>query len=51
MEKHFALRTNQEIYDRLKAEAGKKKWSVNTLVNEILEQHQKKSKKKLAISK
>lgn len=47
-EKAFVLRiTNPTTFPKLKKEAEKKpgKWSVNTLINSILEEHQKKSKK------
>jgi hypothetical protein len=53
-EKKFVLRiTNPKTYPALKKEAEKKPgiWSVNTLINSILEEHQKKSKKDLVVSK
>lgn len=50
----FPLRiTGKDVYKELKKEAKSKpgKWSVNTLINSILEEHQKKMKKELVISK
>lgn len=55
MEKKFPLRTKTAIYEALDREAKQKKWSVNTLINDILETHQKNNKinkkKVLVISK
>lgn len=45
-EKNFALRlTDKRTFPALTREAAKKKWSVNTLINSILEESLKKSKK------
>lgn len=52
--KPFVLRiTNPATFPKLQKEAESKpgKWSVNTLINSILENHQKKNKKSLVISK
>ena len=46
-DKAFVLRfTNPSVYPKLKKEAESKpgKWSVNTLINSILEEYQKKLK-------
>lgn len=55
MEKKFPLRTKSATYEALEKEAGQKKWSVNTLINDIIEAHQKNNKEKrkkgLVISK
>jgi hypothetical protein len=48
-DKAFVLRiTNPATFPKLQKEAEKKpgKWSVNTLINSILEEHQKKIKNK-----
>lgn len=52
--KKFPLRiTNKKTYPLLEKEAKNKpgKWSVNTLINSILEDHQKKIKNNSVISK
>lgn len=47
--KKFPLRiTEKKTYPALEREAGKKRWSVNTLINSILEEYLKKDKKKTA---
>ena len=37
----FVLRTSEKIHARLKAEAERRKMSMNRLINSILEDHQK----------
>lgn len=50
--KAFPLRiTDKKTYTLLEKEAKENRWSVNTLINSILENHQKKGKKSLVISK
>ena len=52
MTKHFPLRiTDKKLYPFLEKEAKSKKWSVNSLINSILEDYEKKKKKELVISK
>lgn len=48
MAKKFPLRiTNEKTYPYLEREAKKQKWSINTLINSIIEESIKKDKKKL----
>ncbi len=50
--KFFPLRILQKgIYPALEKEAKEKRWSVNTLINSILEESLKKDKKNCLISK
>ena len=43
----FPLRIHEsKVYDDLKTQSKEKKWSVNTLINSILEDHFPKPKKK-----
>jgi predicted HicB family RNase H-like nuclease len=51
MEKKFLLRVqDNKTYTQLEKLAKEKRWSVNTLINSILEDAVKKDKKKLAKS-
>ncbi len=46
--KNFPLRiTDVKLYTFLEKKARLKKWSVNTLINSILEEDEKKDKKRL----
>lgn len=48
-EKKFALRIHRvSTYEKLSQQADKKNWSVNLLINTILEDHLKAGKKKIA---
>lgn len=50
--KNFPLRiTDKTLYPLLEKEAKLKRWSVNSLINSILEEHKKKSRDSLIISK
>ena len=50
--KNFPLRIlDKKLYTSLEKEAKLRKWSVNTLINSILEESLKKGKKDLVISK
>jgi predicted HicB family RNase H-like nuclease len=47
MEKKILLRTNQKTHSLLAKKAKEKRWSVNTLINAILEDAVKKDQKKM----
>lgn len=48
MTKNFPLRiTDKNLYPLLEKEARSNRWSVNTLINSILESHAKNNKKKV----
>lgn len=48
---NFALRITKEgLYNFLVREADKKNWSVNTLINNVLDDYKKNNKKKSAES-
>jgi hypothetical protein len=52
MTKNFPLRIiDHKIYPLLEKKAKEKRWSVNTLINSILEDSLKKNKKDLVVSK
>jgi len=50
-DKKFPLRLEDKLYPFLEKEAAAKKWSVNTLINEVLNDYKNKSKKSLVVSK
>jgi predicted HicB family RNase H-like nuclease len=47
MEKQILVRTTAKIHARLAKKAKEKRWSVNTLINAILEDAVKKDQKKM----
>ncbi len=52
MAKNFPLRiTNEKLYPLLEKKAKKNKWSVNSLINSLIEKDLEKEKKDLVISK
>lgn len=47
MDKKILVRTSQKMHATLTKQAKEKRWSVNTLINAILESATKKDKRKL----